>query len=91
LANVKQGNSHYIDSTGDLITTPVTVKRVFLAATGAGAVLVLGDPSGSLKRFDLRVATSGATSTFEIEAYFPNGVEVTTLTNAVATIVYGNS
>ena len=91
MANIKQGNSHYIDSTGDLVTTPVKIRRILITATGANANVVLSDPNGTTRKFDIRVATSGTTGNFQIDTYFPNGVEVTTLTNAIATIVYGES
>lgn len=92
MANVRSGNSHYVDSTGSLTTNPVKVIGVLLTATAANGVIVLKDSGGSITRADLRNPTSGTTVHFDLSdspLYFPTGINVTALTNnPVATIIY---
>lgn len=93
MANVRSGNTHYIDSTGTLTADKNDkVAYVVLTASSANAVILLTDAgSGTRSKIDLRVATAGTTQVFdfsEVPLVFSNGVRVGTLTNAVATIVY---
>lgn len=91
MANVRSGNCHYVDSTGTLDSAAVRVAAVVLTATGASAVLELTAADGTTKQLNLRVATSGETKHFDFSTKvlsFPAGLRVTTLTNAIATIVY---
>lgn len=91
MANVRVGNSVYVDSTGNLGTDPVKVVRILVTATAASAVVVLADAAASSKKFDLRVATSGETVQFDFTlspVLFPGGVKVVTLTNAIVTVIY---
>jgi hypothetical protein len=95
LANVLNGNTWYVDTahasaSDDLALKDVRVSYVVVTATGANAVVVLGDPDTNDTKLDLRVATSGSCEVFEFDSLpirFPNGVKVKTLTNAVATLV----
>lgn len=89
MANVKNGNTRFIDTVGEVSNKSTSVQYVLLTATGANAVLVLSDGTDE-KKADLRLATSGETKLFdfrEFPMHFPTGVKVTTLTNAVATLV----
>jgi hypothetical protein len=89
MANVVNGNTLYIDSTGTAVTQKdVFITHVTLTATSASAVLLLRDLTTAANKADLRVATSGATEVFDFSdnpMRFPNGIVVQTLTNCVAT------
>lgn len=90
MANAVQGNTIYIDSTGDVRTTPTKVYMIVVTATAASCVLALADAGSSVAKINLRVVTSGASQLFDFSAnplFFPNGIEVTTITNGVATLV----
>jgi hypothetical protein len=91
VANVRSGNSHYVDSTGVLASNDVRIVAVVVTATAANAIVAIGDEAGTTDKLNLRVATSGASQVFDFSStpiYFPNGVKVTTLTNAIATVIY---
>lgn len=94
MANVRNGNTVYVDATGAITDSGAKVAGVVLTATAANAVLVLQDSSGSpVNKVDLRVATSGSSQFFDFSVtplWFPNGIEIGTLTNAKAMIVYTN-
>jgi hypothetical protein len=90
MANVLNGNTLYVDTAGDLKTTPTKVYFITVTATAANSILALADTSSSVPKIELRVATSGATQLFDFSAnplFFPNGVEATTVTTARATLV----
>jgi len=90
MANATVGNSHYVDSTGDVTTKATTVYYIVLTATTANSILVLSDILSSVKKIELRAATSGESRIFDFSAnplFFPNGVEATTVTNGNATLV----
>lgn len=91
MANVRSGNTHFVDSTGSLSQEKnLRIGQVILTATSANAVIVLSDHAGTTKKLELRVAASGESRSFELPVpmIFPNGINVTTLTNCVATLVY---
>lgn len=91
MANVRSGNSHYVDATGVLATGSTRVVGVIVTATAASAIVAIGDSAGTTAKLNLRVATSGASQFFDFSTspiLFPNGVNVTTLTNAIATVIY---
>lgn len=92
MANVRSGNSHYVDSTGALTTeTPTKLAGVVLIATAANAVLVLRDYDGTVTKLELRLATSGDSQHFDFSntpVFFPNGINATTVTNARAILIY---
>ncbi len=91
MANTRSGNSHYVDSTGVLETAAMKIAGVLVTATGANAVVAIADSAGTTAKLNLRVATSGECTHFDfalIPILFPNGVKVTTLTNAIATVIY---
>jgi hypothetical protein len=90
VANARTGNTHYVDSTGTLSSDPETVLGFVLTATSANAVAAIQD-SGSTDKLNLRVATSGETKHFDFSSAplsFQKGVKVSTLTNAILTVIY---
>ena len=90
MANVRNGNTLYVDATGDLTTTATRVYYILVSATGNGAVIVLQDSGANVNKIRLGVANDKDTHIFDFSArplYFPGGVAVSTLTNCTATIV----
>lgn len=96
MANILNGNTFYIDTAGseDLVRKQALVAYIVVTATGANARIVLNDVgTNPVVKLDLRVATAGTTEIFRFEEkplLFPNGIRVSTLTNAVATLVISN-
>jgi hypothetical protein len=90
MANVRNGNTVYVDSTGDLTTTATRVYYIIMSATGGGAILVLQDAGANVNKMRLSHPNDKETHVFDFTArplYFPGGVAVSTLTNCNATIV----
>ena len=97
MANARTGNTYYVDTayTATVATLPelaipnLKVYYVVVTATAANAVVLLTD-SGTNK-VDLRVAPSGSSQLFTFDEYpmvFNTSLRVSTLTNAVATIMF---
>jgi len=99
MANVLNNNTFYIDtafssSSDDLVRKNALVAYILVTATAANGRIVLSDVASSPDlKLDLRVATSGASQEFifvDNPVVFPNGIRVSVLTNAIATIVLRN-
>ncbi len=93
MANARNGNTHYVDTAATLDSSKnLKVVRVTVTATSANAVCVLQDAASTpITKADLRVAAAGTTEVFDFlnaPLLFPNGTKVSTLTNAVATLIY---
>lgn len=89
MANVRNSNTYYVDTTTTLAVKGLRVSHVTVTATGANAVLVLKDVTTGNAKADLRVAASGASQVFnysENPIFFPNGIDPATVTNCVATL-----
>lgn len=93
MANARSANIHYVDTTGVLTTKRVFVAGVVVTATAASAIVNIQDSAGTNSLLNLRVATSGETEVFTFSAplVFPNGIKVSTLTNAIASVIYTNT
>lgn len=90
MANVRNGNTLFVDSTGDLTTTGTKVYYIILAASAANAVLTLQDSGANVNKLTVSTPTDKDSRVFDFSLrplFFPGGVSVTTLTNCVATIV----
>lgn len=92
MANVRTGNTIYIDSTGVVsIEKNLNIVAVILTATAASGRIVIQDNASTPQtKMDLRVATSGSSQVFPLvdsEVSLANGLRIGTLTNAVATII----
>lgn len=92
VTSTTNGNTIYITTgTGDIADTQGTkVMYVILTATSANGRIVLEDTTSTKVKIDLRVPTSGETKVFDFSAaplYFPNGINVDTLTTASVTLV----
>lgn len=93
MANVNNGNTLFIDSTGNVSDTRgLTAKHVIVTATAASASLILRDQdTGNSSKLRVDIASAGSVVHLPLEEhgiYFPNGVNVGTATNCVATLVY---
>lgn len=84
MANARNGNTVYIDATGDAdIRKNVRVAHIFFTPNLANDQLVLkdGSTSGAIK-FSCKGATAEATVHFDLSStpiFFPNGIYVATL------------
>lgn len=91
MASIRNGNTIYIDdSTDTFAIRQLKVSHVIVTATAANAQVVLSDLDTSAVKADLRVATDGTSQLFsfrEQPMIFPTGVEASTLTNAVVTLI----
>lgn len=94
MANNSNGNSCYVDSIGALATAAKNIKvlGITLTASAANAQLVLkNNDAGASVRLDLRNPTAGSTVQFRFDQapiVFSNGINVLTILNGNATIVY---
>ena len=89
MANVRNGNTYYVDSTGNLDIKNIKVVCIYLTATAASGRIVLSDSTTGALKADVRVPTANDTKVFDCEhanMVFPNGITITTLTNAVVTL-----
>lgn len=90
MANVASGNSIYVDSAGVVTSTPTNLLFVVLTATSANAILHLEDSATGDAKMNLRLATAGDSIQFSFSdqpIFFSGGIEVTSVTNCVATFV----
>lgn len=99
MANVLNGNSFYVDTAftnaaDDLVRKQALVVYVVVTATAANGRIVLSDVGNNPDlKLDLRVPSANSTQPFvfvDNPVIFPNGIRISTLTNAVATIVLRN-
>ncbi len=92
MANVRSGNSHYVDSTGTLEADDCQIAGVLLTSTAANAVVVLQTNHGTPKnKLTLKLAADGSTQFFDFSqapVAFPGGLKVGTLTNSIVTVIY---
>lgn len=91
MANVRSGNSHYVDSTGQLRDDACRISKIICTATGGAGALELRDGADSVKKIDIRVDTASKTQMldFGVDPMFcPTGLYVHTLTNCIACILY---
>lgn len=90
MANVRNGNTIYVDSTGDLTTTATRVYYIVLAASAANAILTLQDSGANVNKLTISTPTDKDSRVLDFSSrplFFPGGVSVTAITNGVATIV----
>lgn len=100
MANTQSGQAWYVDtahstSAEDLIAKNIFVTGVVVTSTGATGRIVLADVTTAAVIVDLRVAAengaaAGASRFFDFSnnpLQFANGIKVSTLTTAVATVI----
>ena len=90
MANVRSGNTFYVDSAGDLTTTGTRVYYILVSAINNGAVLILQDATSHVNVIRLAASNDKDTHLYDFSArplFFPGGIEVDTITNMNATIV----
>ena len=94
MANVINGSSMKIDSTGDvLIAKNIIVTHMIMIAKAANAVFELQDSDGSIFKDKIRldIDTINKTETLDLTEgpmVFPNGVRAKTVTNCEATLIF---
>lgn len=92
MANVRNSNSVYVDTTGSLTTDPTKIAYIIFTPDSANDQLILKsfDNSGEIK-ISLRSATAKTTMIFDFSqspVHFPKGIYAGTVTTgATATIV----
>lgn len=97
MANTRSGNVWYVDTayaaTTDNLSGSVMVTGGLVTSTGASGRIVLADASTGATKIDFRVAATDSNASGETRpiplpeaVMFPNGIKVSTLTTAVATI-----
>jgi archaellum component FlaF (FlaF/FlaG flagellin family) len=90
MANVRNANTYYIDATGSLTIQNVRVTHVIYRSTNATNNVVIKDvTTGATK---LNISTVAANETLFLDfsdnpIVFPNGIDVTTVTAATATLI----
>jgi hypothetical protein len=91
VANVKNGNTLYVDSTGTLTTVPTRVTHILVSSTSNNAAFVLQDQGASVNKIDIRVTPAHITQVIDLSdnpMFFPTGIKVSNITHAVATMIY---
>jgi hypothetical protein len=94
MANASAGNSSYVDTTGVIgASSNEKVAYVVVSTTAANGVLTLQDNAASpVNKVTLKLAADGSSQLFDFSKnpiVFPNGVKASTVTDCVATVVYG--
>jgi hypothetical protein len=91
MANVLNGNTWHVDTTGDLPNSAGKVHYVLCTPTSANMVVILQEQvSGNPTKLHVR---SGSTETVIVSLdgnpiFFPTGIKAATITNAEVTIVW---
>lgn len=89
MANVHNGNTLFIDTTGTVGPTKnVKIAYMVVSVTGASPALTLQD--GTTNKLDLTFQASTSPQLFDFSAapiYFPNGVNVSVRNSCTVTLV----
>lgn len=88
MANVRNANTYYIDATGSLTLKNIKALFIIITATAANARLVLKDITTGATKMDVRI-TAADGQFFDFSSaplVFPNGIDVTTVTNCIAVV-----
>lgn len=91
MANVRSGNVFKVDSIGVLNAIGTRVMYVVVTATTSNAAVTLQDAITNASMLDLRHHQANSSVVYDFSRnpiFFPNGIEVGAITNAVVTIVY---
>lgn len=93
MANVDNGNTIYLDSTGAISNTRgLVIKHVIITPTAASASLILRDQAtGTPTKLRIDIAAAGNPLHIPLGdagMLFPTGIDVGTITNCVVTLVY---
>lgn len=90
MANVRNGNTIFIDSTGDLTITATRVYYVTITATAANASITLQDSGANVNKITVSTPTDDDTRILDFSTrpmFFPGGVSVSAIANCVATLI----
>ncbi len=91
MANVKAGNTYYVDTTGTLSDIGNSVvKMIIIQATSGNGTLVITD-GDNRNKLSFKIITSGDTQRFNLvgaEVSSNNGMKVV-VSNTVSTLILG--
>lgn len=95
MANVRSGNTFYIDTQHSVAADGITqaglkLRKILVTATAAPGRIVLQDITTGITKFDLRVSAANTTQEFifdDMSITFPTGLKASTLSQAVATLI----
>ena len=89
MANVRNSNTYFIDATGSVTAKNIKVVGVIFTASGAAQLIVKDVTTGATK-LDLKATAANISQHFILDQspiVFPNGIDVTTVTNCTATLI----
>jgi len=90
MANVRSGNSYFIDATGNLSHPNIKVVYVVYRATNATNNVIIKDVTTGATKLDLSAVNANETFMLdfsECPLLFPNGIDVTTATACKVTLI----
>jgi hypothetical protein len=95
MANVRSGNTFFIDGTSaSLDVKGIRVSHIEVTSTNTGAVLVLSDVTTASTKIKLAIAADKTVLFLDFSdnpMVFPNGINPSTVTNCVATLMLQES
>lgn len=95
MANVRNSNSFFIEDTGlSLDVIGIRVTHIVLTSTNTGALFVLSDNSTGAVKIKMAIAADKTMEFLDLSdnpIVFPNGIDPTTVTNCVATLMVQES
>lgn len=96
MANIRNSNSFYIDSTGALNTDANTrVFYIVITSTAAPGTITIADNQGTpVTKLSLAVDVADRSTIFDFSRkplIFPNGINITAITNCTAMIEYSTT
>lgn len=95
MANVRSANTYHVDGTASTLDIKgIKVTHILVAVSTANAVLVLSDVTTGNKKLEIRLATDESTEFYDFSdnpIVFPNGINPSTVTNCVATLMLDES
>lgn len=90
MANVRSGNTYYIDSTGDLAIKNLKVSKVTVTSTANSAAIIMQDVETQLNKVEFRIDTTDKTQSFDYiinPMLFTNGLRISSISNCNATCI----
>ena len=90
MANIRNANTFFVDSTGTLTGANFRVEGIIYTSTDATNSVIIKDISTGAVKFTISAPSAGETVQLRLgdsPVTFPNGVDIDTLTNATLTII----
>lgn len=91
MANARNGNSYYVDATGTLAVGALAIASIILTSNGAAGTITLQDNTSPVTNKMTLKVLNGETLFIDFNmkpVTFSQGLVVSTLTTAIATIVF---